>query len=217
MEQSFKTEHRPYHHGDLRKVLIDAACDHIKGMGTEKLSLRALAREAGVSPTAPYRHFPTKNCLLAAIALQGFQEAKSELSEKLRSCDPNDFAAQIKACGQTYVNYAVREPVKFQIMFGDVLADFSEYEQLTQCTIDLMDMFLDIIKAAQKSGEVDDTVSFEEIAAYIWCAMHGAASLIALNLEQIRNEVPLKTTRVIAFMESNLDILLGRLIKGTRK
>ena len=65
---------KSYHHGDLKHTLIKAACQHLAKAGAESLSLRALARDAGVSQTAPYRHFKTKSSLFAAIAATGFDE-----------------------------------------------------------------------------------------------------------------------------------------------
>ena len=65
-----------YRHGNLPQALMDLAIQHIARAATEKLSLRALARELGVSQTAPYRHFSSKQCLLAAIATQGFDELR---------------------------------------------------------------------------------------------------------------------------------------------
>ncbi len=72
-----------YHHGDLAGTLMEAALQHIAAEGTESLSLRALAREAGVSATAPYRHFPSKQCLLAALATRGFKRLRDAMSTGL--------------------------------------------------------------------------------------------------------------------------------------
>ena len=77
---SSKPSKRNYHHGELRQLLMDSALVHIAAHGTEKLSLRALAREANVSPAAPFRHFANKHALFAALATQGFQR----LEERVR-------------------------------------------------------------------------------------------------------------------------------------
>jgi len=106
---------RSYHHGDLRQVLMKAAREHIAVEGTEKLSLRALAREAGVSPTAPYRHFPTKNCLLAAIAAEGFAELQDTMHRQVHAAGP-DVLDQLSAAARAYVQYALENPVKFHLM-----------------------------------------------------------------------------------------------------
>ena len=69
-----------YHHGELRQLLMDSALVHIASHGTEILSLRSLAREANVSPTAPFRHFANKHALFVALATEGFQR----LEERVR-------------------------------------------------------------------------------------------------------------------------------------
>ena len=71
-----------YHHGGLRNALVSLAVTEIARAGVEKLSLRSLARQAGVSPTAPFRHFPDKQSLLASIAIEGFGELFRYLSFK---------------------------------------------------------------------------------------------------------------------------------------
>ena len=68
-----------YHHGDLREVLLELAVEHIAAVGVERLSIRELARRAGVSATAPFRHFPDKLTLLGALALEGFTELANRM------------------------------------------------------------------------------------------------------------------------------------------
>ena len=70
-----------YHHGGLRRALVSLAVTEIARAGVEKLSLRSLSRQAGVSPTAPFRHFPDKQSLLAGIAIEGFEELARQLTE----------------------------------------------------------------------------------------------------------------------------------------
>ena len=100
-----------YHHGDLAETLMEAALTHIAANGTERLSLRALAREAGVSSTAPYRHFPSKRCLLAALATRGFRELKRSMSDAVDAA--TTLEERFAAMGRTYVNYAVANPTSY--------------------------------------------------------------------------------------------------------
>src|SRR5689334_4928518 len=71
---------RPYHHGDLRNALLESARNILEHDGLEALSLRAVARGAGVSHAAPYRHFPNHEALLVELAIEGFVELKNELA-----------------------------------------------------------------------------------------------------------------------------------------
>ena len=81
MRESQAAEARPYHHGDLRRALVDAASRVLEAEGPSALSLRAVAREAGVSPAAPYHHFKDKTELLEAVAHEGWDMLDAALAE----------------------------------------------------------------------------------------------------------------------------------------
>jgi AcrR family transcriptional regulator len=97
---------RPYHHGDLRAALLDAALGLLEE--DETFSLRAVARRAGVSPTAPYRHYQDKEALLAALATYGF----AQLADRL------DAAAELTGMAEEYVTFALAHPGLFRLMYG---------------------------------------------------------------------------------------------------
>jgi len=97
---------RPYHHGDLRAALLDAALDLLED--DEAFSLRAVARRAGVSPTAPYRHYQHKEALLAALATHGF----ARLADRLEA------ATEIPDMAVEYVAFALAHPGLFRLMYG---------------------------------------------------------------------------------------------------
>src|ERR1700674_5400381 len=99
-----------YHHGDLPAALLRAAGKTLEKHGPAGLSLRAAARRAGVSHNAPYRHFPGREALLAALAAEGF----AMLAERLRG-QPG------RAMGEAYVRFALEHPQRFRLMFGGVL------------------------------------------------------------------------------------------------
>jgi AcrR family transcriptional regulator len=165
-----------YHHGDLRETLMSAAVVHIEAGGTEKLSLRALAREAGVSPTAPYRHFPTKTCLLAALATEGFQELGAS-AERVVQGRFDNARARLVALGSGYVEYALAQPVKYRLMFGGVLTDFSAYEELVIAAEACYQRVLHVIAEGIERGEFIDAPA-NELGAATWSAFHGIASLL---------------------------------------
>ncbi len=97
---------RPYHHGDLRAALLDAALELLDD--PEAFSLRAVARRAGVSPNAPYRHYEDKEALLAAVAAHGFD----------RLADRLDAAGTHADMAQAYVAFALEHPGLFRLMYG---------------------------------------------------------------------------------------------------
>jgi AcrR family transcriptional regulator len=100
-----------YHHGDLRAAVLAAAAKMMEKEGLAGLSVREAARRAGVSHNAPYRHFPDRDALLAALAAEGF----SALGKALQNRSG-------RALGEAYVRFALEHPQRFQLMFGGRLA-----------------------------------------------------------------------------------------------
>ena len=167
-----------YRHGNLPQALMDLAIEHIARAGTEKLSLRALARELGVSPTAPYRHFSSKQCLLAAIATQGFDELRKR---NVAACDPSlALEDRLVAMSIAYVDFCMENPVLYHLMFGSTLADFSEYEMLhnaSQAAYEEVDATLKAL-IAERGLESD----VDHLAGGAWAFVHGMSSLLASSI-----------------------------------
>ena len=166
-----------YHHGELPERLMALAVQAIEAEGTEALSLRALAREAGVSATAPYRHFPSKRCLFAGIATQGFLRLTSSMAAKLAEFDKID--DRFIAMGLAYIDFAVANPVHYKLMFGSVLADFSDYAMLQKAAEEsyaqLLEQLSELIEIRQLA------ISPTELGGVVWSGVHGMASLMINN------------------------------------
>jgi AcrR family transcriptional regulator len=115
---------RGYHHGDLRRALLDAAIPLIRKGGPEALTLRAVARAAGVSQTAPYRHFADRAALVAAVADQGFQRLHVRLLEAVKAPEKTTGRSQqtarggLQAIAVAYVQFALDHPDEYRVMFG---------------------------------------------------------------------------------------------------
>ncbi|MES2264263.1 MAG: TetR/AcrR family transcriptional regulator [Pseudomonadota bacterium] len=106
---------QPYHHGNLREALIEAACDAVAQQGYEALSLRALAEVLGVARSAPYRHFPEKNALLAEVAQRGFGQLTQRLNEiAATSFSPRE---RLIAAGRAFLEFVQRNPQLFRLMY----------------------------------------------------------------------------------------------------
>ncbi|GAB2505730.1 Transcriptional regulator, TetR family [Corynebacterium atrinae] len=102
-----------YHHGDLRAALLGHAADMLES--GENFSMRALAKRAGVSNAAPYRHFDDREALESAVALEGFQDLRAQLASlPTPPSDPTDLAE----FGVIYVRFALAHPARFKLMFG---------------------------------------------------------------------------------------------------
>lgn len=111
---------RGYHHGDLKRALVDAARRLIAEKGPMGFTMAEAARAAGVSPSAPYRHFADRDALLREIALQGFQVFTERLERAW--ADPKLTPLQaLDAQGLAYLRFAREEPAAFQTMFGGAL------------------------------------------------------------------------------------------------
>ena len=105
---------KPYHHGDLRRALVDAAL-HLAAEGAE-VSVREAARQAGVSPGAPFRHFPSRDALMTAVAVEAQRRFRSEIQVALAAAPPDDPLAQIRSLGLGYLRWAMKNPAHFEII-----------------------------------------------------------------------------------------------------
>jgi len=107
---------RPYHHGNLRATLLSAAETTLREQGLDQVSLRALAREAGVSHGAPRRHFPDRQALLGALVADGYERLADELTTAIEQAG-DDFAAAFQAAGSAFVRFATEDSALLDLMF----------------------------------------------------------------------------------------------------
>ncbi|WP_416306778.1 TetR/AcrR family transcriptional regulator [Neptunicella sp. SCSIO 80796] len=170
------TEVKPnYHHGNLRQALMDGALHCIREHGAEHLSLRALARELGVSQAAPYRHFKDKIALLSALASDGFERLGKAMRHAFEQAgsDPESCLRQV---GLTYVKFAMQHPETYRLMFGMKASDFNSKEMDAGhgegfCVLE------DVIRMGLE-GKVFAPHASSDIATAAWCMVHGYASLL---------------------------------------
>ena len=142
-----------YHHGDLPRALLDAALHIVQTEGTEALTLRAVARLAGVSQAAPYRHFSNKEALLAGVAEEGFHSLMSAMRQSVQACGDMPLA-RLRAVGIGYVTFATSHPAHFRVMFGRDMADRSAFPTLRQVAVDTLAIVVDAIADCQRAGLV---------------------------------------------------------------
>ncbi len=177
MREAATAEARPYHHGDLRRALVDAARRILEGEGPSALSLRAVAREAGVSPAAPYHHFKDKGELLDAVAHVGWDMlGEAMTSAKGRTGDP---AAHMTEIGVAYVQFSRAHPALYRVMYDcsrdkDMLPEgMQDNEDSAYCQV--RETFRAL--AGPTVAEVD--IELATIAA--WCAAHGLAEMTSFR------------------------------------
>src|SRR5260370_5520618 len=112
---------KPYHHEHLRETLLQAAIQLIAEVGPAGFTLREVARRASVSHNAPYRHFPDREDLLAAVAAQGFRELDEAMLEAVRR--QRSSVGRLKRAGLAYVEFALRRPEHFTVMFDAAVSN----------------------------------------------------------------------------------------------
>lgn len=163
----------PYHKENLRETLIEAAVGLVGEVGPRAFTLREVARRAGVSHNAPYRHFAAKDDLLAAVAEEGFARLTASMRKWMRSGAGALERLQLSGCG--YVDFALRWPNHYQVMFDLPLA--SLVERMKNPTYgEAFDVLLDCIRAAQESGELPAGDPMPQ-ALTCWSLMHGISKL----------------------------------------
>src|SRR5579871_917651 len=123
---------KPYHHGDLRRALIDAGFRLVEERGVERLSMREAARRAGVSPGAPFRHFESREALMTAVALEAQRRFRAEIEAALQESASGDPLARLRAFGVAYLRWAMRNPAHFEIISSGKLFDYDKSADLVR-------------------------------------------------------------------------------------
>lgn len=169
------TVRKTYHHGNLRPALLDAAEQLLREQGVNGVSLRSVARAAGVSHTAPYRHFADKQSLLAALAETGFARLRDAMYAAIEE-HPDDPRQQFVASAAGYVGLATANPEMNQLMFGGALPEDATSDTLQKTAQESFQGLLDIIGNGMRAGLYADRPALE-LAATAWSLVHGLAML----------------------------------------
>ena len=164
-----------YHHGDLRQALVLAATQIVEEDGVLALSLRGVARAAGVSQTAPYHHFQDKEALLAMVAETGFRDLAVNM-ENARD-EGASSGANLRALGVAYVLFATSNPGRFRLMFGPQIADKTCYVSLLEVSAVSFNLICEGVAARMEDvGAAQDNLMANTMSA--WSSVHGLATLI---------------------------------------
>jgi AcrR family transcriptional regulator len=121
-----------YHHGNLRRAVIDATLCLVDEGGFDNVNLREVARRAGVSTGAPFRHFPNKTALLTAVAEEAMQLFRAEIASELKKLTDPTPIARFRAIGGAYLRWAIRHSTHFQILSAQSQIDFDGSESLRE-------------------------------------------------------------------------------------
>lgn len=154
-----------YHHGDLASALLAEAGNILEKEGLEALTLREVARRVGVSHNAPYRHFPDREALLAALAAEGF----GKLAERQRRAVAEK---GVRGMGEAYVHFALAHPQRFHLMFGGVVR-MDRHPRLAEVATRTFDAL-----SGALAGAFPPSRGASDASVAAWALVHGLAHLL---------------------------------------
>ena len=181
---------RAYHHGDLRNGLLEAARTILEEESLAALTLRAVARKAGVSHAAPYRHFPNHEALLVELSIEGFDELRESLGEAAKG--QGNESDKIANIGAAYMRFVAQRPALARLMFGGQLPNRDQFPALG-------------LKADSIGQEIGNALHDSALGLAVWSAVHGLAMLVlenVIDLGQRRSGLHVLPTRAEIILRS---------------
>ena len=162
---------KTYHHGNLKQELISCAFRLCEKHGYETLSMRSIAKESGVSQTAPYRHFDTKESLYASVAMEGFKKLSEatniDTSKKVTK-------TELVEKGVNYINFGLKHANTYDLMFGTAVGDFSNYPDLLDCANDTYENMR--LSFSKLSDDPEEVIAYKCIT--LWSMLHGLVGIL---------------------------------------
>ncbi|MBI4732638.1 MAG: TetR/AcrR family transcriptional regulator [Chloroflexi bacterium] len=167
---------KKYHHGDLKNALIQAGVKILSKDGVGGLSLRKVAKEAGVSHAAPYAHFADKQALIAAISTEGHKKIYEKISRAMEK-HPADPLRQFVETAWAYVEFGLEEPDHFRITFSGAVEQERDYPALVEMTRKNFGLVRQLVARCQEAGILEPGEA-DLVAVGVWGLVHGFVSLI---------------------------------------
>jgi AcrR family transcriptional regulator len=160
---------------NLREACLQEAMRIIETDGIEQLSMREVSRRLGISHQAPYKHFASRDHILAEILARCFEDFARHLEARPRSEDPH---ADLLAMGHAYLTYAAQHPLQYRLMFGMPLPDAAQHPQMMEKAGQAFNL---LREAISRMGE---RASLDSDALFVWATMHGLAGILRMQLYQ---------------------------------
>ncbi|MCA3358772.1 MAG: TetR/AcrR family transcriptional regulator [Roseomonas sp.] len=193
---------KPYHHGNLRAALLEAARARLAEGAEATLSLRDLAERVGVSVNATYRHFKNKEALLMELAAEGFDALRAHMLGAVAQLGGADAIERLRATGEAYVHFAQHDPALFQLMFGRE-GRFAEYERFRHSAAAAFAVVVGCVAAVQQVAMDEPTATKAAMAA--WSLVHGFAILsLGGYLEALPEALRPSVREVVKMLEVSL-------------
>jgi len=166
---------KTYHHGNLRETLIESALKILEEGTLSDLSLRVLARKAGVSQTAPYRHFEDKDALIVVLKEEGLRKLSEGMLEVMTA--EKDPIVRLQKIGMNYVQFSAKHPGHFKVMFEYELSDFEKYEELCDVSAKGFQYLKETVRECLALPNAKDiNLSVAQFSA--WAMVHGLSVLL---------------------------------------
>jgi AcrR family transcriptional regulator len=191
--------HRPYHHGDLRRVILETAQAMLQEQKGWQFTLREVARRASVSHAAPYKHFPDKASLLLELALRGFDQLKGSMEAAITP-RPRSARKELLAVGHAYIAFGLANPSLYHLMFSRDAGE-SPIAHLSERALGSFQVVLDVLTRGQQS-EAFKRRPVRAQGAACWAIVHG---LTLLSLEGLLAPEKVGVTPVQAALDTLLE------------
>jgi AcrR family transcriptional regulator len=163
-------------YGNVRSRLLKTASEILSEKGIKKLTMRSLGSKVGVSRTAPYRYFKNKDALLLAIAEEGFNELTIRY-RKINRDNSLDSFSRLQHIGLAYIEFAIKNPGAFRLMFGRQIIQQDRSEKLCSDAKKTFNEYLIAVKALEEDKSIT-SVDYAVLANYFWTIVHGLAILL---------------------------------------
>ena len=194
-----------YHHGNLREQLIFCAYDWISSNGIESISLRKIAKIAKVSQTAPYRHFDSKEHMLAEVATLGFEKLSSEMNKNKANDNPVD---DLVKCGVTYIEFGLANEHIIDLMFNYPMKK-TDFPELLAAADKAFGMLLERLHYMHHGNA--DSLQLNGISMHAY--VHGLLAIIRIN-QRIDTSAETAFFKASSTVKDNLEKMLGAFIKS---
>jgi len=178
MAKRIPSETKKYHHGDLKQALLDETARILREEGEAGLSLRRLASNLGVSRTAPYNHFESKEALMSAVAEEGFRRYREAMRTARRKHKDSSRYEMTQAMVSAYLNFALQNPEYYDLMYGKKSwGTGSTPKSLTAAARGTMRTDIERLQRAQEKGLISKDLDVVEFSRVFWGTLHGICRL----------------------------------------
>jgi len=180
-----------YHHGNLKDVLLKAAFRLVAKSGLDQFTLREVARRAGVSHNAPYRHFRDKDDLVAALAAEAFRQLTKRLREEMTAGATAE--DRLRTAARAYLHYGLDNPTRIQVMFHASF-DRQNYPEYVAAYRDALEVVMELVQACGARTDAEAETAGE----LIWASVHGIMELGLSGRLQHGQPEPLENLTILA-------------------